>query len=70
MSTTSAREGVELTILITAHAVDTESWVLFCQLTALDIRKSVDWRETRVLGKSEWDGVECSRKGAHGVLLD
>jgi hypothetical protein len=60
----------QLTIGTGLHAVNTEAGVLLLHLTGLNRSQGLNRAETRVLGKSERDGIESIGESAHGILLN
>lgn len=64
-----ARNG-RRTVLVPAHAVNTQSRVTLRNLPGLDLRERLDRAETGVLSEGERDGVEGRGESSHGILLD
>ena len=58
------------TVLVLAQAINTQRRVALLDLSRLDLRESLNRRQTAVLRERERDRVEGGREGAHCVLLN
>lgn len=52
------------------QAVNAQPAVVLGDLASLDLGQSLDWWQTRVLGKSQWHSLERLGESAHGVLVN
>ena len=64
------KERMELTVVTSSSAIDTQSRVTFVNLSTLDLCERLNRCQSRVLRQCEWDRVQSSREGPHSVLFD